>query len=147
MAKLKMVRLEEVAQYLECNPKKLSIALKHLSTVKSGIWYSKDAAVIIGPGVRPVEPTPEQAAKAAAEVASMTAWNNLVQEETNKLLREAADRLDAKDDGTGRNYSFEEVIVEATAYRAAEKAAEQGAIVPALTRYRTMKPADEKWRN
>ena len=34
---LRMVRLEEVAEYLECDSRKLRIALKHLAAVPSGI--------------------------------------------------------------------------------------------------------------
>jgi hypothetical protein len=67
--KLRTVQLEEVARYLECNPKKLCIALRHLAAVPTAIQYSKDAGVMWGVcggarnptlDTRPVDP---QAAK------------------------------------------------------------------------------------
>jgi hypothetical protein len=139
--KLRKVRLEEVARYLECKPEKLRIALKHLAAVPSAIQYSKDAAVSINPAVRHVALTPEEEAKAA----SLAALRVIEQREWNKILSKAFDRLD-RAGGTG-NYTLEEVVALLEAEKAASMEALYQAAKPAMTRYCKMKPADEKWRN
>src|SRR5450759_1505119 len=47
--KLRTVRLEEVARYLDCNPEKLRTALKHLAENPSAIQYEIGMAASIGP--------------------------------------------------------------------------------------------------
>lgn len=142
MAQLRNVRLEEVARYLECNPKKLSIALKHLAAVPSAIEYSRDAAVSIKPAVLHVEPTPEAAAKAASLAAADAAWHVMAKEEMDKILRKAIDRLDQAG-GKGRDYLFEEMVAAAAAERAEEKAAakKEAAARPPTLDTRTVDPA------
>lgn len=141
--KLRKVQLEEVARYLECNPEKLRMALRHLAVGRSAILYSEDAAVSILPAVPYVEIPPERAAAGAA-------WYVMANEEMSKILLKACDRLDQAG-GKGRNYSFEEMVAEALASRAAEKEASREAsyqaVKPALIRYHKMKPGEAKWLN
>lgn len=120
MAKLKgnlrMVRIEEVARYLECNIEKLRIALKHLAAVPSGIQYSKDAAVSLNRAVPHVDLTSEEAAKAASLAAADAALDLRAQRVLDKILLAADYRLEL----AGGDYSLEDVI--ASAERAAEAA-------------------------
>ena|ERR1035438_2674811 len=141
MAKLRTVQLEEVARYLECDSRKLRIALKHLAETPSVIEYSKDAAVFINPAVRRSALTPEEAAKAAAG----SALDLMAKEALDKIILNAADRLDQ--DGRKGNYSMVEVIAFLEAEKAAEKEARYQAVKPTLMLYCTMKPGDEKWLN
>ena|SRR5450759_556594 len=79
--KLRTVRLEEVARYLDCNPEKLRTALKHLGENPSAIQYEIGKAASIGPAasVRALEAraSAEEAAIRAEEEANsrvITAW-------------------------------------------------------------------------
>ena len=122
--KLRTVKLNTVAAYLECNPEKLSIALQHLAAVSSGIWCSKDVAVCVMPGVRyiaPVALTPEEVEKAAASATVDAAWHVMAKEAMDKVLLDASYSLDEA--GGNSNYSIDEVVAEALVKRAAAQEA------------------------
>ena len=48
VTKLRSVRLKKVAEYLKCDPKLLTIALRHLAETPSVIEYGRNSAASIG---------------------------------------------------------------------------------------------------